>query len=257
MHVAVTGASSGIGEAIVRKFAAEGADITLVARRTELLNTIASELPEKSHVATADLSDLERCTDWLRPAIDVLGPIDVLVNNAGIQIVEPFEEADADRHDKVLRVNLNAPLRIARTVVNQMMEGSQQGSIVNIASLAALAPTPFMSSYNASKAGLAAASESLRGELRETGINVVTVYPGPVKTAMADAAVEAYESTGDGSASALPIGDTETLAKLVHKAVRKRKRRVIYPRVYGVVNWFPSITRWMMDRYTPSLRDGE
>lgn len=256
MHCIVTGASSGIGAAIARDFSSHGADVTLVARRTARLEALADELQTKAHVVTADLSELETCTDWLAEAVRVLGPADVLVNNAGVQVVEPFEDGDPDRHDLVLRVNLAAPMRLARAVVGPMLERGQ-GTIVNVASLAALAPTPFMSSYNASKAGLAGWSEALRGELRKTGVNVVTVYPGPVKTAMADAAVDAYANAGKDVAGGLPTGNTQTLAERVRRAVERGSARLTYPRVYVVAKWFPGLTRFLVDRMTPSLRDTE
>jgi len=254
MHAVVTGASSGIGNAIARELDAHGADVTVVARRTERLEALASELDNDTHVVTADLGELDACTDWLDEAVDVLGPVSVLVNNAGVQIVEPFEEGDPERHDLVLRVNLAAPIRLARAVMPSMLsEGA--GTIVNISSLAAIAPTPFMSSYNASKAGLAGWSEALRGELRNTGVNVLTVYPGPVKTAMADAALDAYKESGKEVADGLPTGDTATLARRIRVAIERGRGRITYPRIYAVARWFPGLTRFLVDRLTPSLRE--
>src|SRR4051812_45535109 len=88
LHVAITGASSGIGEAIARAFAQAGARVTLVARRAELLQILASELKE-SFVATQDLSRSETADQWIENAEKAFGPIDVLINNAGVQIVGP------------------------------------------------------------------------------------------------------------------------------------------------------------------------
>lgn len=249
MHVVVTGASSGIGEGLVRDWIAQGASVTMVARRREQMEAIAASTGGQTHIVVADLSDVERCGDWIDEAIERQGPIDIFINNAGMQFVECSEEGTRQGNEKLLSLNLSTPLELMRQLLPAMLE-RRQGTIVNIASLAALAPTPFMLLYNASKAGLGAASESLRGELRGTGVNVLTVYPGPVKTPMADAAVDKM----GGTAERLPVGKTDLLAIKIRRAVARRRRRLVYPGIYGVSAWFPSITRWVLDRFTPSLR---
>jgi short-subunit dehydrogenase len=102
--------------------------------------------------------------------------------------------------------------------------------------------------YGASKAALAAASESLRAEVKSRGVHVVTVYPGPVKTAMADAAVARYAKDPMG---ALPLGTAEELARLVVRAVARRRPRIIYPRSYAFARMFPSLSRWVTDTFSP------
>jgi short-subunit dehydrogenase len=252
MHVAITGASSGIGASLAREFSANGHAITLVARRADLLKDVAASLPGKSHVAVADLADLPRATSFIGPAEDALGPIDVLINNAGVQIVGATTDVSPDDGEKLLAVDLLAPLRLTRAVLPAMIARGS-GTIVDIASMAALAPTLGMTHYNAAKGGLAAASEALRGELRGTGVHVVTVYPGIIaSTDMARAAFEKYESSK--MLSAFPRGTEEVLAALVHRAVVRRQARVIYPRSGALSRWFPGTTRWFVDRFTPKLK---
>ncbi len=250
MHIVVTGASSGIGEAIARRYHGLGAKVTLVARREKLLAKLAEELGDGSCYVVADLLDLERVPEVWARCLETFGPVDVLVNNAGMQVVTKYEDGELMRYDRSIALNLQAPMHLIHSVLPSMLERGS-GTIVNVASLAALAPTPYMASYNASKAGLAAMSEALRGELLGTGVNVVTVYPGPVKTAMADAALEVYNA---GAANALPTGTTEELACRIESAVKKRGARLVYPRLYYSAKWFPGITRFVMDRMTPSLR---
>jgi short-subunit dehydrogenase len=127
-----------------------------------------------------------------------------------------------------------------------------EGAIVDVASMAGIAPTPFMSGYSASKSGLAGGSESMRGELRGTGVHVVTVYPGPVETNMARAGYDALESTF--GARATPVGTTEVLARLIRRAIEKKKPRVIYPRVYALSRYFPNTTRFVLDHFSPRPR---
>lgn len=255
MHIVITGASSGIGASLARSLAAlPDAKITLVARRRHLLEQIASELAVQTFVVEADLSDVATATDWLAEAERRNGPVDVLVNNAGVQIIARTEAVDVERGEASLALNLMTPLRLTRALLPGFI-ARRRGTIVNIASLAALAPTPGMTYYNASKAGLAGASEALRGELRRSGVHVVTVYPGIVATAMADGALSAY---GTNLALRLqPRGTTEGLAAMVKTAIVRRRARVIYPRTYGFVRWLSPLVRWFVDAFAPAVLPDE
>jgi short-subunit dehydrogenase len=253
MHIVITGASSGIGAALARELGRAGHSLTLVARRKELLVKLALEIgANRTHVVAHDLSDSARATDWLEGAESALGPVDVLINNAGVQIVGATESVDADEGDRLLATDLLSPLRLTRAVLPGMIARGR-GTIVDVASMASLAPTPGMTHYNAAKAGLAAASEALRGELRGTGVHVVTVYPGIIETTdMAKAAIDKYEPSF--LLARTPRGNDRELARRVRRAIEKKRARVIYP-VSGVwARWFPTLTRFVMDRLTPRLR---
>ena len=252
MHVYITGASSGIGEAIAREYARRGASLTLVARRRDRLEAIAAELPVHTRVVEQDLANVERVVGPLAEAEAELGPIDILVNNAGVQIIGATATTPWERGEALLRVNTLAPLRLTLHVLPGMLARGT-GTIVNVASMAAIAPPPGMFFYSAAKAALAAASEGLSGELRGTGVHVVTVYPGAVRSAMDAAAREALAESRIARMMS-PTGDPQVLARLVADAVESKRARVIYPRGYALARHFPGVTRWLLDRLTPKPR---
>ncbi len=246
MHVAVTGASSGIGEAIAREFAKAGARLTLVARRRAQLEAIANELGNDATVCVHDLCDSTRATEWIADAEAKNGPIDVLVNNAGVENAGPAATADPANALLLLHTNLLSPLAITRHLLPAMI-ARRSGVIVDIASVAALCPTPLQAWYSASKAGLAAFSEALRGELRGTGVHIVTVYPGPVTTPMAERGYAAFGGR-KGMVGLLPEGRPQVLARLVRHAVERRRSRIIYPAFFVSARWLPTLGRWLTDR---------
>lgn len=253
MHVVITGASSGIGAALVRELGGEGRRLTLVARRADALEALAGEVPAECLVRPADLSTPAAFTAALDDAEAAHGPVDVLINNAGVQYVEPTAGVSAERIERLLTVDLTSPLvGIGRVLPSMLARG--QGTIVNVASMAGLVPTPGMAHYNAAKAGLGAASESLRVELRGTGVNVLTVYPGPVTTAMEQAARAAYvDSAGVRN---VPTGDAVVLARKIHRGVERGAGRIVYPGVYGLARYARVMSQWVVDRFTPALADG-
>lgn len=253
MHVVVTGASVGIGEAFAREFKKRGATLSLIARRKDKLAALAQELGGDVTVIGADLVDPKAAQAALVQAESERGPVDVLVNNAGVQIIAPAAETDPDAGEDLLDLNVATPLRLIRHALPSMLARGS-GTIVNVASMAALSPVPGMLYYNASKGGLANASEALRGELWGTGVNVVTVYPGPVHTDMGTKGIAKYEQSA--AAGLAPWGTSDELARLVVRAVELRQARVIYPRAYSVSLLFPNISRWFSLKFAPRLKGG-
>lgn len=214
------------------------------------MEAIAARVGGKTQIFAVDLRDTKRSCDWLAPAAARFGPIDVLINNAGVQIVEPAEEQDPDALEAMTALNLITPLRLTRAVLPEMLQRGS-GTIVDVASVAGLAPTPGMWAYNATKGGLAAASESLRGELRGRGVHVLTVYPGPVDTPMGRAGYAAYP---DWVRLLFIYGQSDELARRIRTAVELKQSRIIYPLPYILSRWFPIITRWVLDNFTPPAR---
>ncbi|MEZ4448005.1 MAG: SDR family NAD(P)-dependent oxidoreductase [Nannocystaceae bacterium] len=254
MHVLVTGASSGIGEAIAREYLGRGARVTMVARRRELLESIAASAPDRTHILTRDLAsgfDLAAAQGLIAAAEAAQGPIDVLINNAGVQIVSSVGDVAYEAGERLLLLNVHTPLWLTHAALPGMI-ARRRGTIVDIASMAALAPTPWMYFYNASKGALAAASEGLRAEVKRHGLHVVTVYPGPVESAMEAAGRAAYEPST--AVTHVPTGTPGVLARRIARAVERRRARVIYPRIYALSRHFPNLTRLLLDLVTPPAR---
>ncbi len=250
-HVVITGASAGIGAGIARELARAGASLTLVARRRDLLEQLAAEVGVPCHLVTADLADPTASFDWLAEAEAALGPIDVLVNNAGVELVARYDQTDMVKAERLLRLNLLVPMQLTRAVLPGMLARGR-GTIVDVASIAALNPMRGYVVYAASKAGLAGCSDALRSELLGTGVHVVTVYPGPIRTDMGAAAVEQLEPSP--WVERIPWGSAEALARLVRRAIERRRDRVIYPRFYTLSRWFPWLARKLTDWTAPRPR---
>jgi len=248
MHVVVTGASSGIGREIALAFDRPGHKLSLVARRRSLLEELGKELKAESRAIDADLTDAKDPVGWLRRAEEAFGPTDVLVNNAGISYVEPIEGIEEERVRALFHVNVTVPIAATQLVLPSM-RARGRGTIVNVASNAAFTPAAYFCHYAASKAALGNFSESLRIELTGTGVHVLSVYPGPVHTPMGDRNwLQLEQSAG---ARLAPIGDARTLARLVLRAVDRRRPRVIYPGFYALGWWFPWLGRWISERFVP------
>jgi len=250
MHALITGASSGLGDGFARHFAEQGWSLSLAARRLERLEALAGELDAPTFVRVTDLADMQHCRALVDDVVAALGPVDVLINNAGIQYVEPTVGVSPERIQHMMTLNVTSPMALIHHVLPAMLERGA-GTIVNIASMAALTNTPGMCHYNGSKSALAACSETLRVELEGTGVHVLTVYPGPVTSDMEAAARANYAPSK--AADILPTGSPEGLARLVARAIERKRPRVIYPRVYGLVRHARLLSQWATDRATPGL----
>lgn len=250
MHVVITGASSGIGEATAIEFARHGYKLTLVARRTDLLKSLSETLPVETNIVTADLLDLENCTNWIDNAIQQLGDIDVFINNAGVEFIDKTINVSNEQAEKLMTLNLLTPMRLINYILPKMLERAS-GTIVNISSVAGINPTPHMYHYSASKAALGAASESLHAELNGSGVHIVTVYPGPVATPMETRARGKLKSV---IADNLPTGTPDKLASLIFNAVKNKEQRIIYPAFYSIARNLLPLSQWITNTFTPKLK---
>jgi uncharacterized protein len=183
-RVLVTGATGGLGQAIAKAFAARGASLILTGRRSEVLSPLADELGARAVVC--DLSQ----RDEVSRLIDEVGDVDVLVANAALPASGLLTELTQEQVDRMLEVNLRAPVALARALVPGMVD-RRRGHLVFISSLAGKAASPASSMYSASKFGLRGFALALREDLRGHGVGVSVVAPGFIRDAgmFADAGV--------------------------------------------------------------------
>lgn len=180
----ITGASSGIGEALVKVFAQEGAIIVLSARRKEALMSIADELnlgADKVLVLPLDLSDTSQIDKLTQQVIDTFGRIDILVNNGGISQRSETKDTPISIDRKIMEVNFFGTVALTKSVLPIMLK-QQSGNIVVTSSIAGKFGFYFRSAYSASKHALHGFFESLRMEVYDDNIKVMLVCPGKIQT---------------------------------------------------------------------------
>lgn len=183
-RVLVTGASSGIGAGLAEEFSRRGAVVGICARRQDRLAEVLERCREHSpdsRMWVADLSDPAAVDGLAAAALDELGGIDVLVNNAGIPKRRHVTRLDPATVEAVMNINFFSPVRLTLALLPSMLERGS-GRIVNVSSVAATLSSPGESAYDASKAAVTAFSESMAIDLWKTGIKVLVVYPGLVDT---------------------------------------------------------------------------
>jgi 3-oxoacyl-[acyl-carrier protein] reductase len=201
MTALVTGASGGIGSAIARGLAAQGARLAISGSNQDKLRAFRDELDEHrpqhlqevDHVAIAcDLSNAEQVEKLVPAALDSLGKIDILINNAGITRDNLAMRMKDEEWDSVIRVNLESAFRLMRAATKPMMK-ARFGRIITITSIVGTTGNPGQMNYCASKGGLTAMSKSLAQELASRNVTVNCVAPGFIRTAMTDGLPDAQK----------------------------------------------------------------
>jgi|1186.fasta_scaffold81148_2 2-hydroxycyclohexanecarboxyl-CoA dehydrogenase len=207
----VTGAARGIGLAIAVGLAEQGAAVAIAdvdgAAATRAASEVSSKFGTRATGVGVDVSDSTSVrTGFARVAAE-LGEIDVLVNNAGIDVIEPFVESTEDTWDKVIAVNLKGTIGCCRAVLDGMIARSG-GRIINIASDAAKVGSSGEAVYSATKGGILSFTKTLAREMARHSITVNCVCPGPTETALLGQIAEKNEKLYRSLARAIPLGRT-------------------------------------------------
>lgn len=183
----VTGASSGIGQAVARALAGEGAEVVLSARREDRLQSLAEELKKQGaqvHIEAVDVSD-RAAMEAVAERLGALGGIDILINNAGTMPISPIINGRVDEWDQMIDVNIKGVLYAINAVYSGMAE-RKAGHIVNVSSIAARTTYPSAGVYAGTKHAVRAISETLRKEAIRFGVRVTDIQPGSVDTELPD-----------------------------------------------------------------------
>ncbi|MEM6452088.1 MAG: SDR family oxidoreductase [Cyanobacteria bacterium P01_D01_bin.105] len=181
----ITGASSGIGAEFARQLAAKKLDLVLVARSQDKLNQLVAQLQQqhsiRAHVISQDLTE-PNAADSIARQVEELGiVIDLLINNAGFGDYGSFSESVLDRQTSMIQLNISALVELTHAFLPTMLK-RQQGGIINVSSIAGFQPMPYWSVYAASKAFVLSFSEALWAEVKEKGVNVLALCPGPTES---------------------------------------------------------------------------
>lgn len=238
--VIITGASSGIGLALVREYASRGAKIAMAARNIEKLEIIKSELSSKNIDSIAVKTDVaieEDCKNLIKKTIEKFGKIDVLINNAGISMRALFNDLELSVIKKLMDVNFWGTVYCTKFAMPYLLE--TKGSLVGVISIAGYLGLPARSGYSASKFAIRGFLDTLRVENLKTGLHVLVVAPGFTESNIRNVAL-----TNDGSQQGESPRDegkmmsSEEVALKIVKAIDKRKAELILTFIEGKFSVF-------------------
>jgi dehydrogenase/reductase SDR family protein 7B len=225
----ITGASSGIGEALAKAFVAGGGSAVLSGRNVAELERVATEsgAPDRCFILPFDTMDFAALPDKVAAAIAFRDGIDVLVNNAGISQRSPAVDTDFSVYQRIIDVDLLAPVALTQALLSHMVARGS-GQIVMISSVAGKAGIPMRTAYCAAKHGLIGYADALRSEVAGQGVKVLVVAPGSVRTNVSRNALNADGSVRGISDAAIDNGiDPDKVASLIWEAVLNGKREIV------------------------------
>ncbi len=243
--VLVTGAARGLGRALCERFAAAGARVGGIDLLTDELDAARERVKERggvmASVGDVDLSDEPATRTAIATLRDELGPVDILINNAGITRVREFGAAEAEAIQRVMQVNFQGAVNATAACFDDLVE--RRGQIVVVSSVAGFAPLVLRSGYSASKHALHGFFETLRAELRERGVGVLIVCPSFIATTIADTA-------GSDSRQRRPLGgeaSPEDVAERIFRAAESGRRRLITGAVGKASYWARRLAPWFYE----------
>lgn len=239
MAVFITGASSGLGQALAKHYAGEGHVLGLVARRADRLEALAQELPTTAHLYAVDVRDRQSLHQAAQDFIGKAGRIEIVIANAGVSAGTLTEcGEDFDVFKDIFDINLLAMVSSFEPFV-PVMARQGHGTLVGIASVAGVRGLPGAGAYSASKSAVTTYCESLRLELKPKGIDVVTIAPGYVKS----------EMTAQNPYSMPFLLETDEFAKRAVRAIAAKRRYAVIPWQMAIVARLMKILpAWLYDR---------
>ncbi|WP_322923856.1 SDR family oxidoreductase [Paenibacillus campi] len=249
--VLITGASSGIGARTAEMLVRQGAIPILTARSQPKLEQLSQQLQGQHRMFNMDVQQQEQIEYVVAQIVDEYGRIDILLNNAGYGQFTSILDTDVQAYEQMMDVNYMGTVRCTRTVLPHMLKAGQ-GQIINVASMAGKFATAQSTAYTATKFAVLGFTNSLRQELRGTGITVSAINPGPVNTAFFERADPSGTYVSNVSGFMLSTD------KVCHELIRMMKRRreeVDLPRYAGVAVRLYQLCPRLIDRLTYSFFD--
>jgi short-subunit dehydrogenase len=250
----ITGASSGIGAATARRVARDRVRLTLAGRREDRLRGVArdvEQLQSEALIVPTDVTNRADIRRMVQSTLDRWGRVDVLVNNAGVSYDEPLVDLDPDKVRAEVQVNLIAPIECTQAVLPVMLR-QKSGHIINIASLEGLIATPGSSVYCATKFGVFGFSDSLRRQLRDTGIHISAFCPGYTPSELTPR-LKAHVEGGPDAPHHPGLMPTDYVADQMARLVRHPRRLVVLPRSWSVLVLvaflFPGVADVLVSRF--------
>lgn len=224
MTALVTGASGGIGSDIARGLAGQGARVALSGTREEALKKVQAEIGGDSVILPTNLSDSEAVDALVPQAVEALGKLDILINNAGVTRDNLAMRMKDDEWSDVIRINLEAAFRLARAALKPMMR-ARFGRIISVTSVVGVTGNPGQANYAASKAGLIGMSKALAQEVASRGITVNCIAPGFITSPMTEALPDAQKEALLGR---IPVGKLGTGSDIAAGAIYLASHEAAY-----------------------------
>lgn len=224
MTALVTGASGGLGSAIAKALAGQGARVALSGTREEALKGVQAEIGGDSVILPANLSDAAAVDALVPQAVEQLGKLDILINNAGVTRDNLAMRMKDEEWTDVIRINLEAAFRLARAALKPMMR-AKHGRIISITSIVGATGNPGQANYAASKAGLVGMSKALAQEVASRGITVNCIAPGFIASPMTEGLADAQKEALLGR---IPIGKLGEGSDIAAAAVYLASREASY-----------------------------
>lgn len=244
--VAITGAGRGIGLATARALAARGARVSIGDIDPALAQQAAADLGSRHYGGALDVRDRSAFADWLAATRSALGPLDVLINNAGIMPMGPFLDEDDAVSDTQIDINLRGVIHGNKLALPAMLARGR-GHIVNVASLAGRFAIPGAAVYCATKYGVVGFTDTLREEYRDSGVSFSTVLPSRVSTELV---------AGTTAGAGLPTVTPEEVAAAIVEALEQDIADVIVPRFLAPMPALYGLApRWLLRGVRQLIRD--
>lgn len=254
--VLLTGAAQGIGAATARALSRHGASLALVDIRADELRQLVAELGEDAAAYPADITDYRALQAAVEAAVDRFGGIDVVIANAGVEILGAASETDPEDFQRVVDVNLVGTWKTVRATIPAV--SARRGYYLIVTSLAAVTHAPFNGAYNAAKSGVVALAKTLRMELRPAGVGVGIAYVTYADTETARRSVEdprmqaLLAGMPGGAPTPMP---TARVADAFVRAVERRQRRLLFDRPSVVAVNLPELAQRIAERlFAPAMQ---